>query len=105
MMKRLLAIIPMMFCIVSCLSELSSESDVFVDFEVIDSPTTPLNTTARTTMNGVYKVVEPKDVLGDLVVGKWIGRRWCLFSQHDVVFSETAGGSRWFSLAFLFLHS
>ncbi len=24
---------------------------------------------------------------------RWVGKRWCLYSQHDIVFSEQAGGA------------
>jgi glycerophosphoryl diester phosphodiesterase len=76
----------------SCVPEFPSGPDLFVDFESIDAPTTPLGQASKTVMNGVYAVVEGRDVLGDIVVGKWIGNRWCLYSEDDARFSETAGG-------------
>jgi glycerophosphoryl diester phosphodiesterase len=93
MMKPLVVLIPICLGIGSCVPEFPSEADLFVDFEIIDAPTTPLGDPGRAVMNGVYEVVEGRDVLGNPVVGKWVGRRWCLYSQHDVVFSESAGGS------------
>jgi glycerophosphoryl diester phosphodiesterase len=43
-------------------------------------------------MNGVYTVISGNDLLGEQASGKWIGKRWCLYSDYDVVFSENAGG-------------
>jgi glycerophosphoryl diester phosphodiesterase len=68
----------------------------FVDpdvFEFIDEPTARLSDSGKSFMNGVYEVVQGSSELGSPVVGRWIGDRWCLFSQHDVVFSVCAGGS------------
>ncbi|HCA79858.1 MAG TPA: hypothetical protein DEP53_09000 [Bacteroidetes bacterium] len=92
-MKRLLLIIAACLRLGSCVPEFPSGPDLFVDFESIDAPTTPLSDAGRSAMNGVYEVVDGKDLLGNPVVGKWVGKRWCLFSQHDAVFSESAGGS------------
>lgn len=87
-MKYLICVIMLLFS--SCISELTTEPE----FEIgnIEDQTTPLSDTAKALMNGVYKVEQGSDIFGDVVVGKWIGKRWCLYSNHDVVFSENAGG-------------
>lgn len=91
-MKRLIKIIIPLFCLVSCLSQLSTEPDLYDDFEFIDFPPDSLSYSAKTKMNGVFIVKEGNKLLGDSVVGKWVNNRWCLYAKHDVVYAETAGG-------------
>ena len=78
----------------SCDPRLPSAPDLNVDFDAIDASTTPLSGTGRSLMNGVYEVAQGESELGNPVVGKWVGNRWCLYSQHDVVFTVCAGGFR-----------
>jgi hypothetical protein len=92
-MKRCVFVIVMSVSMGSCDPRLPIGPDVYVDFESIDTPTTPLSETGKSFMNGVYEVVQGQSELGSLVVGKWTRNRWRLFSQHDVVFSVCAGGS------------
>jgi glycerophosphoryl diester phosphodiesterase len=92
-MKRCAVLILMCVGMGSCDPRLPAG---FVDpdvFEFVDEPTVPLSAAGKSFMNGVYEVVQGSSELGNPVVGKWIGNRWCLFSQHDVVFSVCAGGS------------
>jgi len=92
-MKRCAVLILMCVGMGSCDPRLPAG---FVDpdvFEFIDEPTVPLSAAGKSFMNGVYEVVQGSSELGNPVVGRWIGNRWCLFSQHDVVFSVCAGGS------------
>ena len=77
----------------SCDPRLPTEPDLFVDFEATDASTSPLSAAGKSLMNGVYEVVRGSGFLGNPIVGKWIGNRWCLYAQHDVVFSVCAGGS------------
>lgn len=53
---------------------------------------TPLNDTSQNIMNGVYTVIEGKDLLGDEVAGKWTKNIFCLYSNHDVIYTEVTGG-------------
>ncbi len=92
-MKLRLAVILMCTVMGSCNPGLPTAPDLYVDFEMIDSPTNPLNPAGKSYMDGVYEVVQGKGKLGNPVVGKWIGNRWCLYSVHDVVFCVCAGGS------------
>lgn len=92
-MKRCAVLILMCVGMGSCDPRLPAgyvDPDVF---EFIDEPTVPLSAAGKSFMNGVYEVVQGSSELGNPVVGRWIGIRWCLFSQHDVVFSVCAGGS------------
>ncbi len=93
MTKRRAAIILICLGTASCDPRLPSEPDLYVDFESIDAPTTLLSDTSRWLMNGVYEVVQGSSELGNPVVGTWIGNRFRLSSQHDVVYSISAGGS------------
>ena len=90
-MKRL-AVIFLCSGMVSCDPRLPASPDLFVDFEVIDFPTTPLSPAQQSLMNGVYGVAQGGSDFGDPVVGRWVGNRWCFYSQHDVVFTVSAGG-------------
>jgi glycerophosphoryl diester phosphodiesterase len=92
-MKRSLVIILTCAAMGSCDPRLPGGPDLRVDFEEFDSPTTVLSDSGKSIMNGVYVVDQGSGELGNPVVGRWIGDRWCLFSQHDVVFSECVGGS------------
>ena len=92
-MKRTVAVMLMCAGMGSCDPRLPSSPDLFVDFGVIDASTTPLSPRGKSFMNGVYDVVQGTGELGTTVVGKWVDNRWCMYSQHDVVFSVCGGGS------------
>lgn len=79
---------------VSCDPRLPAGPDLYVDFESIDAPAIPLSDTSRWLMNGVYEVVQGSSEVGNPVVGAWTGNRFRVSSQHDVVYSISAGGSR-----------
>ncbi len=89
---RSIASFLVLLAMVSCDPHLPSSTDLYVDFEIIDAPTVALADSAKVIMNGVYVVEQGTSVLGDTVVGKWVDRRWCVYSQHEVVFAECAGG-------------
>lgn len=90
-MKHLLIIVSLI--LVSCVTDLSTVPEFSINLDRIEAQTTSLNDITKSNMNGVYTVLQGKDILGDEVVGRWIGRRWCLHAKHDVVYSENAGGS------------
>jgi glycerophosphoryl diester phosphodiesterase len=92
-MKRSILIILLSFVVGSCVRDFPSTPDLSGDFEVIDAPTTPLSTTGRMVMSGVYTVVNGCDILGTTIAGKWVGSRWCLYAESDAIFAETAGGA------------
>lgn len=72
----------------SCISELSTgPSPVVIDIVVW-----PLNESVKQYMNGIYEVVEGKNLFGDRVKCSWVGRRFCIHSEHDVVYSVNSGG-------------
>jgi glycerophosphoryl diester phosphodiesterase len=93
MTRRFIIMVAFCLGIGSCIPEFPSAPDLSSDFEMIDMPTTPLGPGGRSAMGGVYDVQEGKDLLGDSVVCKWVGKRWCVYSNTDVIFAETAGGA------------
>jgi glycerophosphoryl diester phosphodiesterase len=82
----------LMLAFTSCISKLNTEPEFNLDLDSYAEGTDILKESSKLIMNGVYKVISGNDILGDEVAGKWIGNRWCLYSSHDVVFSENAGG-------------
>lgn len=89
-MKKLFILIS--FSLLSCLSELPTVQDFYINLESIDLRTTQLEDSIKLKMNGIYEVRVGKDLFGNNLVGKWINNRWCLYSIHDVVYSENKGG-------------
>lgn len=92
-MTTRIAVLVLCAGIAACDPRLPVGPDVFVDYDAIDSPTSPLSEAGKQAMNGIYEVVDGQNKLGTVVAGEWHGNRWRLFAQHDVVFSESAGGS------------
>jgi len=90
-MKKLSILICLI--LLSCLSELPTSPEFNINLDDIDLSTLPLADSVKLKMNGIYEVRDGSDLLGDAVVGKWINQRWCLYSNHDVVYSENIGGS------------
>jgi len=84
--------IVMIFCLVSCITELSTVPDLNIDFKNIIR-TTALDDSIKFRMAGVYEVIHGSKILGQTVIGRWTDTRWCIHSNHDVVYSENAGGS------------
>ncbi len=78
--------------LVGCIAELAPVAELEIDLDRIASETHPLDAQQKAFMSGVYEVVSGADLLGPRVSGRWIDGRWCLFSQHDVVLAEMAGG-------------
>jgi len=90
-MKRLYLLI--IFCLVSCIMELPTVPELNIDLQDIKNRTTELDSRTKLKMNGIYEVIQGSEILGEKVVGRWIRDRWCIYSNHDVVYSENAGGS------------
>ena len=86
-MKKLLILIP--FIILSCLSDLPTVPDFKFVLDSISVRSVPLEDSIKLIMNGIYQVQDGKDLIGDEIAGKWIRDRWCLYSIHDVVYSES----------------
>ena len=90
-MNRVLIIISLF--LTSCVIELPTSPLLEIDFQSIESRTIPLGENTKSNMSGVYKVIQGTETFGNEVAGKWVGKRWCLYSKQDVVYSEQAGGS------------
>ena len=90
-MKKIFIVLTV--CLVSCISELPTVPELNIDFQDVIYSTTELNENAKLKMNGIYEVIQGSEILGEKVVGRWIRDRWCIYSNHDVVYSENAGGS------------
>jgi glycerophosphoryl diester phosphodiesterase len=89
-MKKFLVLI--VFTFFSCVIELPTAPELNNIFNDIENQTIDLGKNAKSYMNGIYKVIQGSKTLGDEVVGKWVGKRWCLYSRLDVVYSENGGG-------------
>ncbi len=92
LIKKIILIL-ITFFLPSCVIELPTAPVSDIDFQSIESRTIPLSENAKSIMNGVYKVIQGTETFGDEVVGLWAGKRWCLYSKQDVVYSEQAGGT------------
>ena len=90
-MKKIILI--MTLCLVSCITELPTVPELNIDFNNIINITIGLDDSTKSRMNGIYEVIQGSEIFGEKVVGRWIGNRWCIYSNHDVVYSENAGGS------------
>lgn len=89
--KRILILIT--FFLTSCVIELPTSPLPDIDFKSIELRTIPLSESAKSNMNGVYKVIQRTKTFGEEVVGRWVGKRWCIYSKQDVVYSQLAGGT------------
>jgi glycerophosphoryl diester phosphodiesterase len=90
-MKKIFIV--MTFCLSSCIMELPTTPELNINLEDIENGTTELKDSTKLKMNGVYEVIHGSEIFGKTVVARWIKNRWCIYSNHDVVFSENAGGS------------
>ena len=90
-MKKIILI--MTVCLVSCITELPTVPELKIDFRNIMNRTTALSDSTKSRMNGIYEVIQGSEILGKKVVCRWLDKRWCIYSNHDVVYSENAGGS------------
>ena len=90
-MKKIILI--MTVYLVSCITELPTAPELKIDFRNIINRTITLSDSTKSRMNGIYEVIQGSEIFGEKVVGRWIGNRWCIYSNHDVVYSENAGGS------------
>ena len=90
-MKKIFIV--MTFFLSSCIMELPTTPELNINLEDIENGTTELKDSTKLKMNGVYEVIQGSEIFGKTVVARWIKNRWCIYSNHDVVFSENAGGS------------
>jgi len=90
-MKKIILI--MTVCLVSCITELPTVPELKIDFRNIMNRTIALSDSTKSRMNGIYEVIQGSEILGKKVVCRWLDKRWCIYSNHDVVYSENAGGS------------
>ena len=81
-MKKLLILIASLFLFYSCNNEVDITNPV-VDPSNFMSQTKPLPENSKPLMEGVYEVVEGKDLLGDQVVVKWNRDRLSVFSGKN----------------------
>ncbi len=89
-MKKKITIIFLL--LIACSSDLPLSPELNIDLNNNELNTIQLDSNQKSLMNGVYLVIEGNDYLGDTIVGKWVRNRWCLYANHDVVFSINAGG-------------
>lgn len=87
-----LILIALLIFLNKCSWELPSSPDLTIDFNEIDPNTIDLYLIEKIVMDGKYLVREGNHLLGDSLAGKWIGNRWCMYSNIDVIYSESAGG-------------
>jgi glycerophosphoryl diester phosphodiesterase len=81
-MKKLLILIASLLLFYSCNNEVDITNPV-VDPSDFLSQTKPLPEISKPLMEGVYEVVEGKDLLGDQVVVKWTRDRLSIFSGKN----------------------
>ncbi len=81
-MKKLSILIVSLLLFYSCNNEVDITNPV-VDPSGFMSQTKPLPESSKPLMEGVYEVVEGKDLLGDQVVVKWTRDRLSIFSGKD----------------------
>jgi len=81
-MKKILILIASLLLFYSCNNEVDITNPV-VDPSNFLSQTTPLTTNSKLVMDGVYEVVDGKDLLGDQVVVKWTRDKLSIFSGKN----------------------
>jgi glycerophosphoryl diester phosphodiesterase len=81
-MKKIIILIASLLVIYSCNNEVDITNPV-VDPSNFLSQTTPLPNNSKILMEGVYEVVEGKDLLGDQVVVKWNRDRLSIFAGKN----------------------
>jgi len=81
-MKKLLILIASLLLFYSCNNEVDITNPV-VDPSDFMSQTKPLPESSKPLMEGVYEVIEGKDLLGDQVVVKWTRDRLSIFSGKN----------------------
>ncbi|PKL86030.1 MAG: hypothetical protein CVV22_05730 [Ignavibacteriae bacterium HGW-Ignavibacteriae-1] len=86
--------------LVSCISELPTSPELKVDFELFENITHPLCDSTKLFMDGVYEVLQGKEIFGSEVVCKWFDKRLSIISTHDVIYSENVGGAVADTIAF-----
>ena len=91
-MKTLIILIASLLFFYSCNNEVDITNPV-VDPSNFLSQTTPLSSTSKLVMEGVYEVVEGNDLLGDQVVIKWTRDRLSIFSGKNGGYIIIDGGS------------
>ena len=81
-MKKILIPFVSLLLFYSCNNEVDITNPV-VDPSNFLSQTTPLNNSSKPVMEGIYDVIEGKDLLGDQVVVKWTRDRLSIFSGKN----------------------
>ena len=81
-MKKLIILFVSLLLFYSCNNEVDITNPV-VDPSNFLSQTTPLTNNSKLVMDGVYEVVDGKDLLGDQVVVKWNRDRLSIFSSKN----------------------
>lgn len=81
-MKKILILIASLLLFYSCNNDLDITNPV-IDPSNFLSQTTPLTKNSKLVMDGVYEVVEGKDLLGEQVVVKWTRDRLSIFSGKN----------------------
>jgi glycerophosphoryl diester phosphodiesterase len=74
-------------CFASCFSKLPTEPELYIN----SSASITLCDAAKCCMDGVYSVLKGQQEFGEEVAARWVGDRWCIYSRHDVVYSENSG--------------
>jgi glycerophosphoryl diester phosphodiesterase len=71
-----------------------SSNVIYPDYDPTEilGQTLPLNEIQKSIMEGIYEVVEGKDIFGDDVVLKWSEKYLSVFSSHDAAFIILEGG-------------
>lgn len=91
-MRKILLIITIVLTIYSCNNNVDIVHPV-IDDENILTETTPLSSSSKLIMEGIYSVVQGNELLGDQVVVKWTRDRLSIFSSKNGGFINLQGGS------------
>ena len=90
-MKKILILFVSLLLIYSCNNEVDITNPV-VDPSNFLSQTKPLNSKSKSIMDGVYEVVQGKQLLGDQVAVKWNRDRLTIYSAKDGGYIVLDGG-------------
>ena len=91
-MKKLIVLLASLLLFSSC------NNDVNITQPIVDpanflNETKPLKSSSKAVMEGIYEVVQGKDLLGDQVAVKWTGNQLSMFAGKDGGFIVINGGS------------
>jgi len=91
-MRKILLIITIALTTYSCNNDVDIVHPV-IDEENVLTETTPLSSSSKRTMEGIYSVIQGNELLGDQVVVKWTRDRLSIFSGKNGGFINLQGGS------------